>query len=281
LAEEIWEVLKATYAQVKEWLGKLLAMITDKSASLEKRAENIKRAAAKLDREKVGPVAIHAVSIYGAASKIAVGDKINISDIDKVLDFVKDAGNRNTKATAAVIKARTLLYDAVKHIKSGQPLGSAEFDQFEKQIRSTVFSTAYSDERGEAFKTLLLPGNVQFIVYSEQAWVLKVESEPVEVYAVATCLNRNELQAVSQKVLEILHAIKEAEMFDNMMQKIAVDLDPNIDASPEQMQQINKLAATVSKLIRAQSTSIGRVLRYATTTCEGYLQYAELSLKQY
>lgn len=291
--KKIWEVLKRTYAQVKEWLVKFIKAVFDQSERYTQRANKIKAAAGEAAKSGKTKAKSDKVNIGGSAGKIAVGQNVTTSVPSELLAFVKEAATRGTEGTRALIQLRENFKKLVAKATEGgatgvEDLGIAE-SGWSGELRSSVFAIA----DGENFKTKVLPGNVEFVSVNPaksatgsfmstfRGWKVEEHKADVEVNGEQKTLSLTEIAGVAGEVIKVIEAAKAAK--DSLKEEALsiTDIAIPAEASEDGVAAIRGAAMVLGKMIQWQSGSIGKMLKYAVSTSGYYLDYAAASLKQY
>lgn len=294
---KVWEVIKKTFAQIKEWLIKFFQLVLDKSARVAARAAKIKAAAAKIGTDKPKAAKIK----LAAASKIAINGQVSTSDINELVAFAKDAGARNQTASRAIMQLRNELRERVTQAAQGggtsnQVSATFALTGLQGELRSSVFDTAYKGEEGEGFKTKMLPGGVEFLAIDPthgdpnvsefikatfRGWkVIPMESGD-EFNGEVPVLTAYHITEIANAAIGVMEAVKaaKAELKDEALSLGDLQIPDEVPSGDARM--IKTIAWFTGKILQSQSSSIGKVLKYCVGTTDAYLDYAVASLKQY
>ena len=296
---KIWEVLKATLAQVKEWLGKFYEAVFTESGRLRKRAQSLKSAAGKVTADDLKSKEMTTPKSVG--DRIVLGSALNVNHVMDLVPFVKEAGARGSEASRAIIQMRLDLQNMIRNAGQGGKLSDttpASGDSAMKgELRSAVFSIPFESDGRSGFKTKELPGNVEFAAFDPlssgqfsevvmsvfRGWkVVKLENgaKDVDKYVTAT-LTRQQMTAVADSVLQVLDAVEAAK--DSLKEEAlsVADLKVPEEVPGAEARKIKAMAWATGRIIQAQSSSIGQILKYAISTSSAYLDFAAIALKQY
>ena len=303
--KKILEVLKKTWAQVKEWVIKFIQAVFDQAARYDQRADKI-LAAVKGKNEKAKSAT---VDLGRSGAKIAVGNKVELADLSDLVKICEEAGVRSKAATDAIMGIRTHLKEAIAVMAKPEANRSEEETlnaamavlgittaASNGELRSQLFNEGYKDEDGhEGFSTKLLPGNVRLAVINPtsegsvfemvsgllKGWrVITVQESAPELGEVPT-LATADIARVANDVKKVIAAARSAK---DSLKAENIDLT-NVavgeDVEKAQAKQIQKFLAATGKSVSNASSSIGALLKYAVGTSGFYLDYAVASLKQY
>lgn len=294
---KVWEVIKKTFAQIKAWLIKFFQLVMDKGERIRARALKVKAAADKVGTDKPKAAQIK----FAGAAKIAVGGKVSTGDLNELVAFAKEAGDRNSEASRAIIQMRLDLRNMIQSVQSGVKLTettAASGDVALKgELRSAVFSQPYKGEEGEGFKTKLLPGNVEFLAINPlsgdfsikgiaavvaRGWkVVELRDDAVTFENDLPVLTAFHIKEIADAAIRVVDAAKaaKAELKEEALSLADLTFPDDMDQSDARA--IKSLAWMTGKILQMQSSSIGKVLKYCVGTSDAYLDYAVASLKQY
>lgn len=294
--KRIWEVLKRTYQQVKEWLVKFFQLVLDKSARVKAKAEKIKAAAAKLGNQKPATSKFK----FGGAGKLAINGRVQASDLSDLVGFAKEAGERNSEASRVLIQVRQDLRSMIDAATRGQEATTAVAASGNAvatgELRSAVFNLAYKGEEGEGYKTKVLPGNVEFLaidplgengslagllVAAARGWKVVQIGGGEAFDGEVDVLTGFHIKEIADSALDVISAVESAKAALKDEALSITDMEIPAEVSPENAKSIKATAWLTGKILHAQSSSIAKMLKYCVNTSDTYLDYAAASLKQY
>lgn len=303
--KKIWEVLKKTFQQIKEWVLKFIAAVFDQGERYYQRADKILNAT-KAARSNAKATK---VSLGRSGAKIAVGREVNLDHLGDLVKIAEEAGVRGKAASEVIGKIKqniNLVVDKLSKSDGGDmeaimeaAVGSAAIAdaKLSGDLRSAVFSETYKDGEQEGFSTKLLPGNVKLAVVNPatedsifkqvlgamRGWrvlVIPQEGGSEEAIEVDT-LSIFEIQQVANNVKRIIEVARKAK---SNLKAEALDLGNvsfSTDVAEDKAKALSKWASATGKGVSTSSSSIGQLLKYAVGTSGYYLDYAAASLKQY
>ncbi len=291
---KVWEVLKKTFAQIRDWVVKFAKALFDQSARYNQRADKIIEAASKVGAAKAKADKV----TFGGARQIVTGSSVDAGSISKVLTVAQDAALRTGESFKGIAAVKKYLVDVAS-------AGATDFATFsiaeaalqEGKLRSSLFSHEYKGEGENGFETDALPGNVKFRIayqtHSSQARfkvlmegllgarVSKESAGEIPEDLSARTLNPSEISDLARKVKTVLKAAddskKEFSVESLDMANVQIPQDDDAAMAKEKQKFINATVKAVSKA----SAGISQLLKYTIQTSGGYLDYANASLKQY
>lgn len=291
---KVWEVLKKTFAQIRDWVIKFVKAMFDQSARYNQRADKIIEVAGKVGAAKAKADKV----TFGGARQIVTGSSVDAGSISKVLTVAQDAAVRTGESFKAIDAVKKYLVDMVS-------AGATDFGTFseaeaaiqEGKLRSSLFSHEYNGEGENGFETDALPGNVKFRIayqtHSSQsrfkvlvqgllgARVTKESAGEIPEDLSARTLNPSEVADLARKVKAVLKAAEDSKKEFSVesldIANVQVPQDDDAAKAKEKQKFINATVKAVSKA----SAGISQLLKYTIQTSGGYLDYANASLKQY
>lgn len=291
---KVWEVLKKTFAQIRDWVVKFAKALFDQSARYNQRADKIIEAAGKVGAAKAKSDKV----TFGGARQIVTGSSVDAGSISKVLTVAQDAALRTGESFKAIDAVKKYLVDmASAGATDFATFSDAEAALQEGKLRSSLFSHEYKGEGENGFETDALPGNVKFRIayqtHSSQARfkalmesllgarVSKESAGEIPEDLSARTLNPSEISDLARKVKTVLKAAddskKEFSVESLDIANVQVPQDDDAAKAKEKQKFINATVKAVSKA----SAGISQLLKYTIQTSGGYLDYANASLKQY
>lgn len=298
---KIWEVLKRTAAQVKEWLVKFAAAVFDQSERYYQRAAKIKSAAAAAAKSGAKPKEAK-IDIGASAGKIAVGQSVSATVPAELVAFVKEAATRGAEDSKHLKALYDYVKDSINHGGVFKGEGSERSVTEDDSVRisaqrSAVFSAPYSDEENQGFKTKVMPGNVVFAAVSPtslkaqpldknvqaafKGWKVVVEKDEVEVSGEQKTLSLTEIGSIASEVQKLIDAVRSAKTVLKGESLNISEIQVPKDIDRESASVIRRDVWVLTKSLQWHSSAISKMLKYAVGTSGAFLDYAAASLKQY
>lgn len=176
--QKILEVLKKTWAQVVEWVKKFVAAVFSQSARYSQRADALIAASKKIGNAKPKSAKIK----FGAADKIAVGNKVSIDSLETVAAVAGFVSVR-AKGAEGLSEGFSKMFSEVssklnsitdkegweKLFLGAMEIGLSNIDKGgADQARSALFKNRRTEGLEVIYSTDVLPGNVRLEMHTPE-----------------------------------------------------------------------------------------------------------------
>jgi len=272
---KIIRVIKETWNKVWGAVKKFLSQVFDLVERYKARAEKVKKAALDGRTQKAdGTVK------FGSAAKIAIGGKVDVSGVDKLIQLASVGEKLAELTPAAQVSLNEILY-AVGHdvSKAGAEVGSY-YDSQATAIKNVFTSGGAFSDMGDVRVADGLPGNMKFSVKVDGDDVGAVVADAGEAGEIgeARALSGQETAQLMDKVIKTLDEVAKAK---SALAKVKDDIVTSINADGGNVAQKadGAVVRMVGRLIMTSTRSVSKILSYCVKTSGGYIDYGVASVK--
>lgn len=298
---KIWEAIKSFVKGIWEKVTGFLKSIFTAAGRLKRNAEKLKTAAADYKDSAAGQI-----STGGKGKRVAIGGKVEIANLDKLIQVAEDSVNFDSKAEALLVKdfegikklAETPIEDDDARLAA---LLTQQLSQGEK-VAPAAFRNRMDDGKELRWATDVLPGNVRFVLKYDnpeqhagengskvkevltkifRSWRIEKEDmqkEGVEVQEIKV-FSKAEVIKVATAALRICDIAEKASKQAGYDKLTFKDIKPADGLSKSQAAAVKALMRDYSKRLAMARQLTAKVSAYAVSTAGAFVDLGFRSLK--